>query len=101
MKLSNGIGHACKRRITATFTGPRQTSMLPKAARPAAPCATYCYPEVPAMPSASELGLLRHVYFGGTGGCVLRGKEKLSTTLYSEGDKTFAIEFKAFGPYRS
>ena len=29
--------------ITATFTGPRQTSMLPKAARPAAPCATYCY----------------------------------------------------------
>ena len=31
------------RRITATFTGPRQTSLLPKAARPAAPCATYCY----------------------------------------------------------
>ena len=31
-------------RITATFTGPRQTSFFPKAARPAAPCATYCYP---------------------------------------------------------
>ena len=30
--------------ITATFTGPRQTSLFPKAARPAAPCATYCYP---------------------------------------------------------
>ena len=29
--------------ITATFTGPRQTSLFPKAARPAAPCATYCY----------------------------------------------------------
>ena len=29
--------------ITATFTGPRRKSMLPKAARPAAPCATYCY----------------------------------------------------------
>ena len=29
--------------ITATFTGPRQTSMLPKAARPAAQCAKYCY----------------------------------------------------------
>ena len=28
--------------ITATFTGPRQTSLFPKAARPAAPCATYC-----------------------------------------------------------
>ena len=31
-------------RITATFTGPRRTSLFPKAARPAAPCATYCYP---------------------------------------------------------
>ena len=30
-------------RITATFTGPRQKSLFPKAARPAAPCATYCY----------------------------------------------------------
>ena len=29
--------------ITATFTGPRQTSLFPKAARPAAPCATHCY----------------------------------------------------------
>ena len=29
--------------ITATFTGPRRTSLVPKAARPAAPCATYCY----------------------------------------------------------
>ena len=29
--------------ITATFTGPRRTPMFPKAARPAAPCATYCY----------------------------------------------------------
>ena len=29
--------------ITATFTGPRQTSLFPKAARAAAPCATYCY----------------------------------------------------------
>ena len=29
--------------ITATFTGPRRKSMFPKAARPAAPCATYCY----------------------------------------------------------
>ena len=31
------------RRITATSTGPRQPSLFPKAARPAAPCATYCY----------------------------------------------------------
>ena len=30
--------------ITATFTGPRRKSLFPKAARPAAPCATYCYP---------------------------------------------------------
>ena len=29
--------------ITATFTGPRRKSVFPKAARPAAPCATYCY----------------------------------------------------------
>ena len=29
--------------ITATFTGPRRKSLFPKAARPAAPCATYCY----------------------------------------------------------
>ena len=29
--------------ITATFTGPRQTSLFQKATRPAAPCATYCY----------------------------------------------------------
>ena len=29
--------------ITSTFTGPRQTSLFPKAARPVAPCATYCY----------------------------------------------------------
>ena len=29
--------------ITETFTGPRRTSLFPKAARPAAPCATYCY----------------------------------------------------------
>ena len=34
--------------ITATFTGPRQTSLFPKAARPAAPCATYCYHAVAA-----------------------------------------------------
>ena len=31
-------------RITATFTGPRHTSLFPKTARPAAPWATYCYP---------------------------------------------------------
>ena len=35
--------------ITATFTRPRRKSLFPKAARPAAPCATYCY-------HASELG---------------------------------------------
>ena len=29
--------------ITLTFTGPRRKSLFPKAARPAAPCATYCY----------------------------------------------------------
>ena len=29
--------------ITATFTGPRRKTLFPKAARPAAPCATYCY----------------------------------------------------------
>ena len=28
---------------TATFTGPRRKPLFPKAARPAAPCATYCY----------------------------------------------------------
>jgi len=28
--------------ITATFTGPRQTSLFPKAAQTAAPCTTYC-----------------------------------------------------------
>ena len=30
--------------ITTAFTGPRRKSLFPKAARPAAPCATYCYP---------------------------------------------------------
>ena len=29
--------------ITATFTGPRRKSLFPKAARPAATCATYCH----------------------------------------------------------
>ena len=29
--------------IMATFTGPRRKSLFPKAARPAVPCATYCY----------------------------------------------------------
>ena len=29
--------------ITSTFTGPRRKSLFQKAARPAAPCATYCY----------------------------------------------------------
>ena len=29
--------------ITATITGPRRKTLFPKAARPAAPCATYCY----------------------------------------------------------
>ena len=33
-------------RVTATFTGPRQISLFPKTARPAAPCATYCYASV-------------------------------------------------------
>ena len=33
----------CVSVITATFTGPRRKSLFPKAARPAAPCATYCY----------------------------------------------------------
>ena len=37
------LGLAAISRITATFTGPRQTLLFPKAARPAAPCATYCY----------------------------------------------------------
>ena len=32
--------------ITATFTGLRQTSLFPKAARAAAPRATYCYPAI-------------------------------------------------------
>ena len=31
--------------ITSTFTGPRRKSLFSKAARPAAPCATYCYPD--------------------------------------------------------
>ena len=35
--------------ITATFTGPRQTSLVPKAARPAAPCVTYCYVAIVAV----------------------------------------------------
>ena len=39
------------RQITSTFTGPRQTSLFPKAARPAAPCATYCYPTTPRQAS--------------------------------------------------
>ena len=30
-------------RITAAFTGPRRKSLIPKAALPAAPCASYCY----------------------------------------------------------
>ena len=30
-------------RITARFTGPRRKSLFPKATRPGAPCATYCY----------------------------------------------------------
>ena len=30
--------------ITATFTGPRRKPLFPKAPRPAAPCATHCYP---------------------------------------------------------
>ena len=30
-------------RLTSTFTGPRRKSLFPKSARPAAPCATYCY----------------------------------------------------------
>ena len=34
---------SCLSVITATFTGPRRTTLFPKAARPAAPCATYCY----------------------------------------------------------
>ena len=29
--------------ITSTSTGPRRKSLLPKAARPATPCATHCY----------------------------------------------------------
>ena len=29
--------------ITATITGPRRKSLFPEAARPAVPCATYCY----------------------------------------------------------
>ena len=33
---------------TSTFTGPRRKSLFPKAARPAAPCATYCYVAAPA-----------------------------------------------------
>ena len=36
------IAQTCKA-ITATFTGPPQTSLFPKNAEPAAPCATYCY----------------------------------------------------------
>ena len=37
--------------ITSTFTGPRRKSLCPKAARPAAPCATYCYPTFDAFGS--------------------------------------------------
>ena len=44
--------------ITATFAGPRQTSLFPKAARPAAPCATYCYHAVLVLKGAS--GQKRH-----------------------------------------
>ena len=33
----------CRSVITSTFTGPRRNSLFPKAARPAAPCATHCY----------------------------------------------------------
>ena len=31
-------------RITPGFTGPRQTALISRPARPAAPCATHCYP---------------------------------------------------------
>ena len=40
--------------ITATFTGPRRKSLFPKVARPAAPCATYCYHAI------SDCGLVFH-----------------------------------------
>ena len=41
---SNCLSHSTLiSQITATFTGPRRKSLFPKAARPAVPCATYCY----------------------------------------------------------
>ena len=43
------------KRITATFTGPRRKSLFPKAARPAAPCATYCYHAFPRRSVSSQI----------------------------------------------
>ena len=47
--------------ITATFTGPRRKSLFPKAARPAAPCATYCYAGVRGLGSVRIFHAASHV----------------------------------------